>query len=61
MEVNDTVYYWKQDLLEESTIFMLGGNMQVLLDEGGEWVLKYINEVIHIKNMTDKEWKYVNV
>jgi len=61
LQVNDTVYYWKDNLLEEASIFMFGGDNQVLLDNYGEWVLKYRYEIIHITKMTDKEWKYVNL
>jgi hypothetical protein len=61
MKVNDTVYYWENHLLEEATIFMFGGRKQVVLDIGDSWLLKQTDEVIHIKDMTEEDWKFVNL
>jgi predicted MPP superfamily phosphohydrolase len=57
MNVNDTVYYLDDGLWEEAEVFMFGGNEQVLLDSGGEWVLKKVSEVKLAKDMTDEDWR----
>lgn len=61
MKVNDTVFFWHNLFLEEGTIVMFGGINQVLLDLGGEWVLYHVDEIKLAKDVTEEEWKYLNI
>ncbi|MCP8973149.1 hypothetical protein NMK43_08575 [Bacillus licheniformis] len=62
MQPGDTVFYWSGFFLEEAQIIMVGGINQVLLKEDrGIWILKDVEELIRAEDMTDREWKYVNI
>jgi hypothetical protein len=61
ININDTVYYLDDGLWEEATVFMFGGDAQVVLDNGDEWVLKYTRDVKVAKEMTDQDWQKLNL
>jgi hypothetical protein len=61
ININDTVYYLDAGLWEEASVFMFGGDAQVILDSGDEWVLRYIRDVKSAKEMTDLDWQKLNL
>jgi hypothetical protein len=57
LNVNDTVYFLDKGFWEEAQVFMFGGDNQVLLDIGGTWLLKNVDEVKLGKDMTNDNWQ----
>lgn len=57
MKVNDTVYFLDEGLWNDAQVFMFGGDEQVVLDYGGIWILKKMNEVKLGKDMTEDDWQ----
>lgn len=62
MRVNDTVYFLGESgYWEEATVFMFGGDNQVLLSSSDRWELADVGDVKTPDKMTDSDWENSDV